>query len=120
MANRDLRWSPSPRAIGWLWAFGISILLWIVIGLVVSAVLAASIPPPEYDYEPTEPYEVQLVSDHRLLQLLCRYHHPLLAGCGLKDKGMIYIIDGLDPETHQSVLRHEKAHINGWLHGREG
>lgn len=120
MANERFRWNPSPRAIGLMWALGISLAAWAVIVFMVSAAMAASIPPPEYDYEPTRPYEVQLVKDHRLLCLLCRYHHPRLAGCGLKDRGMIYIIDGLDADMFQAVLRHEKAHINGWLHGREG
>lgn len=76
------------------------------------------IPPPKYDYEPTVPYIVIYKETNDAMTKACK--EPLLDACAFTDLGIrhsciIYArhayADGADP-VH--VLRHEKAHCNGW------
>ena len=111
---------------GWilLALLAVSAALWMLIFGLVGAVLAADplrslLPPARYDHEPTRPYHVREVSQARI-DALCRGEVEAAGrsglGCTLPGIGAIYLLDGMPRETRAVVLRHEKAHINGWRH----
>ena len=91
-----------------------------IAGLVVLvAGLQSLLPPARYDHEPTRHYFVREVSQARI-DALCRGEVEAAGrsalGCAVPGIGAIYILEGLSPETRAVILRHEKAHINGWRH----
>jgi hypothetical protein len=78
-------------------------------------------PPPEYDFEPNQAYEVAPVSDVKLLRSICNYMWVpvnLFGGCVLMDEDpprILFRADLTDGER-ECLMRHERAHINGWVH----
>ena len=40
----------------------------------------------------------------------------MVLGCSLPELGLVYVAKGMRPEVANIILRHEKAHINGWKH----
>ncbi len=76
-------------------------------------------PPPRYDYEPRVAYHITYLSQGKL-QKICRGEvqrkGDTVLGCSLSDLGLIYVADGLSPDVRKMIVRHEKAHINGWPH----
>lgn len=81
--------------------------------------VASLAPPPRYDHEPRVAYHISYVSQPKL-QRICRGEvqrkGDLVLGCSLSELGLIYIADGLSPDVRRLIVRHEKAHINGWPH----
>jgi hypothetical protein len=82
-------------------------------------------PPPEFIYEPTDSYKVVEWPDE-LLQAVCTNGglptrpFTIFRGCATKigeAEWFIYINRDLDEDQKACVLRHEKAHVNGWKHG---
>lgn len=82
-------------------------------------------PPAQYDHEPTRPYALHYVSPARIearcdgLELMvARLTDPNARALGCTDLGTfdIWIDDSLSPALTDKVLRHEKAHVNGWRH----
>lgn len=118
MATRPLTWT--------LIRYGLFLLsAAIVFGIIWSAyrftqpqaAVALLEPPAAYDHEPSQPYTVAVIDDHMELVKRCRMgFHAHLIGCALPRTDEIYIIGGLSAEDFDAVLRHEKAHLNGWRH----
>jgi hypothetical protein len=83
-------------------------------------------PPAQYDHEPTVPYRVHYVSQAFANELCganlreARRYKPdaRIAGCTDTLTNDIYISRDFSPETRVYILRHEKAHVNGWVHAR--
>lgn len=74
-------------------------------------------PPARYDHEPDRPYTVHIVSNPKVLRALCFHRQRAhLLGCAALKSGRIFIREGLSRNDHALVLRHEKAHLNGWFH----
>lgn len=90
------------------------------------ALLAGLLMPPEqYDHAPTRPYAVHLISPaaieqrcHCLDLMVRRLSHPDARALGCTDLGTmtIWIDNTLPPDLRAKVLRHERAHVNGWRH----
>jgi hypothetical protein len=73
-------------------------------------------PPTIYNYEPTKDYIVYNVSPRRFEQYCGTDPEGLLTlGCTI-DGYIIYIRNDLPKQVYDVVLRHEKAHVNGWVH----
>lgn len=76
------------------------------------------LPPKIYDYEPRVPYEIrEFNKDHKplLMTVFCREKpNTIILGCEVNN--IIFIRDDLNKEVYDIILRHEKAHVNGWKH----
>lgn len=75
-------------------------------------------PPMRYWHEPTQPYTMQFVDDDTL-QRTCGNNSAFalrVLGCAMVETGEIYILDDLPPLVKRCVIKHEKAHLNGWSH----
>lgn len=72
------------------------------------------LPPEEYDYEPVIPYHIVSLPSKQVNEL-CKDE---VWGCVILGKNykVIIVRDSLEGEFLNIVLRHEKAHINGWRH----
>lgn len=84
------------------------------------AMIADLAPPARYDFEPAVPYHITYLQQERV-QKICAddaKRGDLVLGCSLPSVGLIYIVKGLSPQVRGVILRHEKAHINGWPHHR--
>lgn len=77
----------------------------------------ALLPPLEYDFEPTQAYKVWRV-DRPTVELICGppTQYYIIWACAAPRINEIYIVDDLEPVVEAMVLRHEKAHLNGWVH----
>jgi hypothetical protein len=68
--------------------------------------------PAEYDYEPKKPY--------RIATLPAREQERACGGiknaCAIPGKRVIVISDAMKGIVRELLLRHEKAHLNGWRH----
>lgn len=69
-------------------------------------------PPAIYDHEPTKPYLVVVLSEDGVL----RRCHGIRVACAIPRWRLIVIDETLEGERRDTVLRHEKAHLNGWVH----
>jgi hypothetical protein len=80
--------------------------------IAMSLFVAGWQPPPAYDHEPTEPYEV--------VEVPCQVMHAVCNGpyIGCTKPAMrVIVVDGrLNGTYREKVVRHEKAHLNGWRH----
>jgi hypothetical protein len=77
-----------------------------------------SLPPAYFDHEPTVGYKVYEWDDEMLSSLCDGGQYRNLGGCAEQvsdDFWYIYIAAGLDV-GRDCLLRHEKGHVNGWLH----
>jgi len=90
------------------------------------ALLAGLLMPPEhFDHEPTRPYAVHYASQEAIARecrgldlMVAQLGNPDARALGCTDLGTmtIWIDHSLSPEVRAKVLRHEKAHVNGWRH----
>jgi len=72
-------------------------------------------PPRKYDGEPAFDYKVMTVSPSQVKEL-CR---GIERACAYPKRRVIVISNELKGKVRQAFLRHEKAHLNGWLDCRE-
>jgi hypothetical protein len=81
-------------------------------------------PPVLFDHEPLQDYRV-LTSDQATVERMCANdltaarrtdYGARVLGCTRIGGDTIWVVKGLSPETRRKVLRHEKAHLNGWYH----
>ena len=88
-----------------------------LVAAITVALVASLAPPPRYDYEPSVPYHVSYLPQERI-QRICAKETAARAGvtlgCSLPELGLIYVTEGMQPGVQSVILRHEKAHINGW------
>jgi hypothetical protein len=93
-----------------------------VLTAITIAMVANLAPPPRYDYEPRTPYHVTYLPQAKL-QKVCASEvssrRDTVLGCSLSELGLIYVAQGLAPDVRSLIVRHEKAHINGWPHRHE-
>ncbi len=76
-------------------------------------------PPPRYDFEPRVPYHISYVPQAKLQKICSREvtrSGDSVLGCALSELGFIYVAQGLSPDVRDVIVRHEKAHLNGWPH----
>lgn len=69
-------------------------------------------PPKEYDFEPTKPYQIATLP----LPLVAKACGRPAMACTLIFRRVIVLSDGLKGDDRAAILRHEKAHLNGWQH----
>ena len=80
-------------------------------------------PPAIYDHEPAGPYVVIERSSEEV-EKLCKTlgaKHSAMACTWKTDTGCTIVaprigIGGVGILTHIAIMRHEKAHCNGWVH----
>lgn len=84
--------------------------------IALAIVMLLGDPPPEFDYEPVEPYAIQMVAPDLVDDYCGNQPGMIELACWNEWFGRIYIRDDLDPDAFRYVLRHEKAHVNGWRH----
>ena len=84
--------------------------------LITLAMVAHLAPPAAYDFEPARFDIIYIEPD--MAQVFCDREpgDRIALGCAFTDSGNIYLRTGLSPEVEAIVLRHEKAHLNGWVH----
>jgi hypothetical protein len=102
------------------WALVAVLAIAVAFWLMVSSAFANwQMPPARFDHEPTVPYEVRYRSA-QVLNFYCGEDamHPKVGGCAIIDKGRCWITIAahFGRQDRASVLRHEKAHCNGWRH----
>lgn len=86
--------------------------------MITLAMVLMLIPPKIYDYEPKVHYDIRQFHEHRepiLLEVFCKAPGRILLGCAIGNH-IIYIRDDLHDQVYDIILRHEKAHLNGWRH----
>lgn len=84
-------------------------------GVIIAAwFVAAWAPPPEYDYEPAEPYTVRSVPCTEIPRLCNGY----FVACTHVSRSVIYVDERLRARQDwlKKAIRHERAHLNGWRH----
>lgn len=90
-----------------------------LVAAVTVALVASLAPPTRYDHEPRVPYHVSYMAQAKL-QKICVGQatgaNDMVLGCSLPELGLVYVAKGMRPEVADIILRHEKAHINGWKH----
>lgn len=80
--------------------------------VVVSCFVQSYAPPAKYDYEPTEAYFMKLLPKKELYR---RCGGPVW-GCANVKERRIYVLSTLRGKALSIIVRHEKAHLNGWVH----
>ena len=89
-----------------------------------AAAREVKMPPVLFDHEPIQDYRV-LTSDQATIDRMCANHLTAarrndpgarVMGCAEIGGNVILIVKGLSAETRRKVLRHERAHLNGWYH----
>ena len=73
------------------------------------------VPPARFDYEPRAPYKV-LNIDVAMLNTICPSPFGQVWGCTSTRRHVIWLRSGMNAGMRAAVLRHEKAHLNGWRH----
>jgi len=107
--------------------------LWLMRRVAATAILALTsacaspnitLPPPEYDHEPTRPFQ-----DVRMpywdIYNACRTFGDLprgrVQGCVVPGRVPLRIVPGdVDAVTLAAIIRHENGHINGWPRNHPG
>ena len=93
--------------------------------MIVALAMAIEAPPAAFDREPIVPYAVHYVAPavievrcRTLEVMVARLRNPLAHALGCTDLRTfdIWIDVTLPPDIEAKVLRHEKAHVNGWRH----
>jgi hypothetical protein len=86
---------------------------------ITTAVLLALLPPVAFDHEPSRAYRVE-TAPPVIVKAVCHSHQvgKLVIACSFKNdrEWVIYLRDDLSQHQRAIVLRHEKAHVNGWKH----
>lgn len=93
-----------------------------LVASITFALVAHLAPPARYDHEPRTPYVVTELAQSKI-QRVCRSEThgagDQVLGCSLPELGLIYVVKGMKPDVRQLIVRHEKAHLNGWVHGHQ-
>lgn len=87
--------------------------------IILSCFIGMYEPPKEFDYEPTVPYVVEYLPQEELREACWLPHDVWVWGCVPATYYIkVLILEDLKkhPAEHDIILRHEKAHINGWRH----
>lgn len=84
--------------------------------IALAIVMLLGEPPAAFDHEPAEPYAIKMIAPDLVDNYCGRLPDMVQLGCWNEWQGLIYIRDDLTPEAFHFVLRHEKAHVNGWRH----
>ncbi len=72
-------------------------------------------PPAIYSYEPTKEYSIHNTSSSGIDKHCEHIKGMTVLGCTV-DGHIIYIRNDLPKKVYDVILRHEKAHVNGWVH----
>lgn len=80
--------------------------------LVLSCFVQSYEPPPEFDFEPTEPYLIATLPEREVMRVC----NMVSRACAIPARRLIIVSDTLKGEFLSITLRHEKAHLNGWVH----
>ena len=72
-------------------------------------------PPAIYSHEPTREYFVYNIPSSSIEKYCGTIKGYIIFGCTV-DGHIIYIRNDLSDEVYDVILRHEKAHVNGWVH----
>lgn len=72
-------------------------------------------PPAIYSYEPTRDYSVYDIPKSSIKKYCGEIEGHTIFGCTI-DGHIIYIRNDLPKKVYDVILRHEKAHVNGWVH----
>jgi hypothetical protein len=93
---------------------------------VLLAVMAGLLmPPAQYDYEPTRPYVIHYAAPERIAEqcrgldlMVAKLRNPKARALGCTDLATleVWIDSSLTFDEQAKVLRHERAHVNGWRH----
>lgn len=87
--------------------------------MITLAMLGAFLMPPKfYDHYPTQSFRVETLPA-KWEEMLCSIGNPkgeVYLACVVGKNPIIYIRDDLTPDARAKVLRHEYAHLNGWVH----
>lgn len=76
-------------------------------------------PPAYFDHEPNVPYRVFVWDEDMLLAACGGGYFPSPGGCSDRvsdDMWYIYLNATMQHAESECVLRHEKGHVNGWVH----
>ena len=89
--------------------------------MILAAALLSGVvlmPPKKYDYEPRVPYVVVFMEPSQIRAVCNRYTGPEPYACTslVSRPFRIRIRTDLSKRLLRDVLRHEKAHVNGWRH----
>ena len=74
--------------------------------------MVVDLPPPEYDHEPAQHYTVHVLSPDAVV-IAC---FGIEVACARPKRNWIIVSSELHGEELDRVMRHEKAHLNGWKH----
>lgn len=72
-------------------------------------------PPAIYSHEPSVEYIVHNIPEGLIKKYCGAIKGHIILGCTV-DGHIIYIRNDLSDEVYDVILRHEKAHVNGWVH----
>jgi hypothetical protein len=90
-----------------------------IASLAIAASLASFMPPAQFDYEPRQAYTVTEFSAP-MLKIVCRSGQyaggRVPYACTYRSLNAIFILNTLTGANRDIILRHEKAHLNGWNH----
>lgn len=80
--------------------------------MVLACFVQNYLPPHWFDHEPVKAYAIMYAPRHEM-RLLCGFD---TWGCVYPSKRLIVVCEALRGELLDIILRHEKAHLNGWRH----
>ena len=69
-------------------------------------------PPAEFDHEPTVKYSVIRTTAKKVVQ----YCRGIKNACAIPRRRVVVIDEAIKGDERDEIMRHEKAHINGWKH----
>lgn len=69
-----------------------------------------------YDHAPSFPYQIEVVGQGYLLDACNVPEGFQVYACSKPELGLIYIDERLHGAAFAKILRHERAHLNGWKH----
>lgn len=94
--------------------------------ITLAMIAALAMPPAEFAGQPRQPVAVHYVS-HDTIEDKCGHSLEVslnrlegkqvtILGCSILDKKpiQIYVLNDLDKDARQKVLKHEYGHVNGW------
>lgn len=94
-----------------------------MLAAITVALVANLAPPARYDHEPRAAYHVSYMPQEKLQRICAGEVHTqgdMVLGCSMPDVGLIFMAKGLKADVADVILRHEKAHLNGWPHSHPG
>lgn len=72
-------------------------------------------PPAIYSYEPSVEYSIHNIPKGLIKKYCGTIKGHIVLGCTVNGY-IIYIRNDLPKNVYDVILRHEKAHVNGWVH----